>query len=346
MCGLLGFIGQSTDPVISEKLTTALFIRTESRGIDASGFYCISDFKNKNIYYHKQPVKSSIFINSDEYKSIWQNNLTAGLFHCRAASLGVGIPIINENNHPFVSNDLKKAVIHNGLISRIDYDVLRNFYECETACDSEIVLRILEQESNSFENLKIFFDNTATSAYAIAFMECTENDRTLYLFRNQERPLHILDLSQELGQIFFFSTVEILFSSLADINLNFDNLRIHEIQPHNLFAINYKDTNRINLKQFIVKSDNDETKIPMSARKINKKLSDWENKIQSTQVDITDTVMAMSNKLIENMGNLQNKLQQNVEFKKNDKVNAIFNYLRDANKKFDNLKKLWGTDEF
>lgn len=342
MCGLLGFIGQSTNPEVSEKLITALFRRTESRGVDASGFYCLPDFNKKHIYYHKQPIKSSIFINLDEYKNIWQDNLTAGLFHCRAASVGVGIPIINENNHPFVSYDLKKAIIHNGLINKSDYEILKSFYEVETNCDSEIVLRVLEQDPNSVENLKVFFDNSKNSAYAIAFMECKDNNRTLYLFRNEERPLHILDLTKELGQIFFFSTLEILFASLVDIDINFSNIRIHEIQPHHLFSINLDEKLNINLKQFIVKTDDSENKLPISIKKINKKPSDWDNKVKTIEFDITETVVAMSDKLIESVNNLQNKILHNNEFKKNDRVNAIFNYLRDANKRFDNLNKSLG----
>ena len=51
MCGLFGFIGDSNNPDLTKDLSTHLFVKTQIRGTDASGFYCAEDFKNKNINY-------------------------------------------------------------------------------------------------------------------------------------------------------------------------------------------------------------------------------------------------------------------------------------------------------
>lgn len=340
MCGLVGFIGQSSDQKISEKLTTALFRHTEVRGTDASGFYCVGDFADKNILYHKKPVKSSIYVEQQEYKNLWKNQLTAGMFHCRAASVGVGVPLFNENNHPFVSYDNKKALMHNGLICKNDYDNLKEFYDVETACDSEILLRILEQEEDIFDKLKIFYENTENSAYAAAFLDVDNTYRNLHLFRNEQRPLYLLDVTHEINQVFFFSTLDILFAALQEINFSVANLRIHEIQPYHLFIVGCNDKNEIVLNQYKIELNLDGQKQILKKYKIQKKSSDWQNKITTHDVFSNEVILAAAQKLQINVDNLMQMLTNLAYEKTNkDKINTLYSYIRDTNIKLEKIKK-------
>ena len=68
MCGILGVIGESLDPHFSFEILTQLFIKTESRGEDASGMWGTQRGNEGNIIYHKEPLKSSEFIKLP----IWQ----------------------------------------------------------------------------------------------------------------------------------------------------------------------------------------------------------------------------------------------------------------------------------
>jgi glucosamine 6-phosphate synthetase-like amidotransferase/phosphosugar isomerase protein len=340
MCGLLGFIGESSNHELSQKLITSLFVKTESRGIDASGFYCMGGFDTNIIYHHKKPIKSSIYVNQNEYDELWKKNLNLGIFHCRAASIGIGLPIINENNHPFVSSDLKKAVIHNGLIEKNEYDLLKTYYEVETNCDSEIILRILEQNKEIYDKLSLFFENTPNSAFAVAYTDNEIDQRNIYLFRNELRPLYIVDFTEELNQVFFFSTAEILLSSFADIGYRPKNLRIHEIQPYNLLHLNFKPEKKISIEQFFIQIDETQKKTEINYAKIKKNKSDWKNNIISNDIHSMDVIYDMCNKINENMLKVKSYLNQiDQSNMQQEKIQILFNYLKDATKRIENLSK-------
>ncbi len=237
MCGLLGFIGVSKNPEITKKLITSIFVKTQSRGIDASGFYCVSDFLHKEVYFYKEPTPSSEFVKKEQYAKLWNYDLSLGLFHCRAATSGVGLPSININNHPFISRDYQKAVIHNGFINKNELKEIKSVYETETDCDSEVILRIMEQDGTFDEIMKNILAWTEKSAYAVAYAQSNEDSRHLCLFRNHQRPLWLIDLTEDLGQYMFCSTAEIFLNSIDDLP-EFQNLKfkIHEINPY--FIVN------------------------------------------------------------------------------------------------------------
>jgi glucosamine 6-phosphate synthetase-like amidotransferase/phosphosugar isomerase protein len=341
MCGLVGFIGESRDPQLTRNFTTELFIQTESRGVDASGFYCLQEFKNNFVCYHKKPIKSSMFVLEEEYNTLWQQKLNLGIFHCRAASAGVGIPIINENNHPFVSNDFKKALMHNGLIEKSEYELLKNFYEAKTTCDSEILLRVLEQDQNIFDKLSIVFENTEDSAFAVAFTENDDDVRNLYLFRNEQRPLHIIDLYEEIGQLFFFSTPEILFNSLNNIGNPFKSCKIHEIKPYDLFHIKYDLDHEINLSQYSVKLNREFEKQQLEQKKINANKSVWQNKMSNSEFSSIEVMENMANKLIDNILKMQNFYKTNTSNPEvlQEKINIGFQFIRECSKRIEIINK-------
>jgi len=349
MCGLLGFIGSSNDPVKTKELTTALFDITQERGVDAAGYYCVSEFGQNKIYYHKQPGPSSKLIYEKNYLDIWNNNLNLGIFHCRAASVGVGLPSDNINNHPFISTDLKKAVIHNGIISRDEYNYLKNIYQTESSCDSEIILRVLEQhDSPIVDNLSFLLSHTINSQFAIAYSQIEKNNRSLFLFRNKHRPLFMANLIDQIGQIFFFSTLDIFFEALEKIKtkkifINCDNLL--EIKPYEIHEIIYNKSNEIEMNIFesVFTDENCNMKDKFynisSANDITFNIE--KNSVQKSKQDVvfeSVALLAKNQKELENniLNLLQKKEQDNASYEKtineikelNDKINYLNNNIK------------------
>jgi glucosamine 6-phosphate synthetase-like amidotransferase/phosphosugar isomerase protein len=254
MCGILGFIGKSKNALLSQKLVTCLFQKTQVRGSDASGFYCASDFDRKEVFFHKLPEPSTVYVENIAYQKLWENDLNLGIFHCRAATQGVGLPAENKNNHPFVSENLQKAVIHNGFINKSEYKILKSLFETNTDCDSEIVLRILEQNPNFEDSLSEFFGLTEKSAYAVAFAEVDEHVRSLTLFRNIHRPIMIVDLRDLLGQIFFCSTLEILLQAVHSVpELSDAAIGISQLDKDTVLNIRFDIANTMSVSSFDLK---------------------------------------------------------------------------------------------
>jgi len=121
MCGIAGYIGESKNPDVSFELLTSIFALSEVRGTDAAGFWGAQKDGGK-IMYHKQPDKSSEFVKNQVWKAIRHLNPNLIICHARGASIGVGAPSINRNNHPFVTHDKCVGLVHNGRIPEPEYD--------------------------------------------------------------------------------------------------------------------------------------------------------------------------------------------------------------------------------
>jgi len=146
--------------------------------------------------------------------------------HARGASKGVGEPCINQNNHPFTSYDKSIGLIHNGRVDEREYQALKQKYNLNSQCDSEILLRIFEsgelylkEELHDFANtefphrlagIRDIYSLINEGHMAVAIGErLPTGDRLLWLFRNQYRPIWVVDMREVLGQIFFVSEPDI-----------------------------------------------------------------------------------------------------------------------------------------
>lgn len=196
---------------------TTLFANLESRGLDAAGIWATESGKDGCVLYHKEPVSASEFVDTPFWNRISTYNINLMLVHARGATKGMGTPSRNQNNHPFVSQDRRLGLIHNGVI----YEAanLRKRYQTLSDCDSEVLLRIFEamapERSQWLQGVKEIWSLIRQGHMAAAFGERHDDGRSLYLFRNDKRPLWIADLREDLGQIFFFSSVEIWGRAVA-----------------------------------------------------------------------------------------------------------------------------------
>lgn len=221
MCGIAGFIGESKKPPVSYQLTTKLFEKIESRGVDAAGFWGTDPGPGGRIFYHKEPGRSTQFVKKGVWRKVGETSPNLLLLHARAASKGVGEPCYNKNNHPFVSEDRSIGLVHNGRIEPYEYDALTQKYEVKSDCDSEILLRLFEsgisdQTLSGIENpdrmagIRDIFSHINDGHMAVATGERLANGgRSLWIFRNRHRPLWVVDMRESLGQIFFASECRI-----------------------------------------------------------------------------------------------------------------------------------------
>lgn len=257
MCGIAGFIGNSKEPDLSYSLISSLFVQAESRGIDASGFWAVTS--NHQIIYHKEPTKSSDFVG----QSVWQevdHDCSIMLVHARGASVGVGSSLFNANNHPFVSTDQKIALVHNGRIPDEEYHPLYGSYDLESTCDSEVLLKLFESGEGSSNILKKLsgiqniWRHVVDGHMAVAIGEFGKTKK-LWLFRNEHRTMWSVDLREQLGQIFFFSSDDMWTNSVFGSNLLYKHFRkanIHLLATEEIKLMELKKSGKIAKKTFKV----------------------------------------------------------------------------------------------
>jgi hypothetical protein len=237
MCGIAGFIGESTNPRITYSLMTSLLAKTEIRGKEATGFWGAQGAADGKIIYHKEPTPSGEFVKGEMWKRVEPFNPAVLLAHCREPSASAGSPKVNKNNHPHVSEDFTTALVHNGRVD--EYHALKNKgYQSKLRgdCDSEIILRLFErgepyrsdleflnkrypdfepEAASRLYGLEYIFAKLLNGAMAVAVGERQEGrHRSLWLWRDDKRPIWLVDLRESLNQIFFCSTEKIWAAAL------------------------------------------------------------------------------------------------------------------------------------
>jgi len=239
MCGIVGFIGEPLDSRLAFELSTNLLARTEIRGDDASGYWACDTLPEDQgcVYWTKAPKKASDFVKGDGWQAIKDIKLNLLISHCRRSTVR-GSENKNRNNHPFLSSDSRTALVHNGNVP--EFDSLRSDYDVMSECDSEILLRMMERGphynleylrqqlgrlkgsgekaikdcpdeevplwSHSLLGLVDIFARINYGAMAVAIGERWEDGtRALWLFRDRERPLQVIDMRESLNQVYVVS---------------------------------------------------------------------------------------------------------------------------------------------
>jgi predicted glutamine amidotransferase len=191
MCGIVGAIGTGIDA----NLLHSLFIETQDRGKNATGFW----FPNTGIV--KAPQKASEFLK--EHNETFQQGVKESrifLGHTRFATHGK--PENNFNNHPLESENW--IMVHNGVIATMK-DIDEYKYNSDT--DTENLLAYIEQFGIE-EGLSY-----CSSGASILFINKEKQD-TLYLWKTYSQPLKIgYDMSNE--TIYIYSEEKFMWNALA-----------------------------------------------------------------------------------------------------------------------------------
>ena len=138
MCGIVGYVG-------SENAVNYLINglkKLEYRGYDSSGIVVgkIIDGKPTFLLYKKAGKLSQLVgVLPKDLSGVW------GIGHTRWATHGM---VTDQNAHPFISNNGKIAVVHNGIIE--NFQSLRTSLEAEgvkfeSETDSEVIPNLIEK---------------------------------------------------------------------------------------------------------------------------------------------------------------------------------------------------------
>lgn len=207
MCGITGSVGKPKKKILSYNLHTNLLRETNRRGKHATGYYSVS--LDNTILHDKAPISSDQYVKTNEWKKTIDGN-TALIGHARFTTNGAAEVI--KNNHPHLSKNGNIALVHNGII--YNYDELKTKYadKLETECDSEIIIRIIEEKETVLEGIKYAYELLGSGgdfACEVIEFDPETNKTKFYFFRDDGRPGKMIDARESLGQIFFCSEEEI-----------------------------------------------------------------------------------------------------------------------------------------
>lgn len=188
MCGIVGVIAKSPSGLFKGQvdLFQQIFLVDQIRGTDGAGI--IMDTK-EGMQIHKAPYGAGPFMNTDEFKAAMELAVKESHFiigHNRAATKGEHTW---QNTHPFVEKNI--YLVHNGTLW--DHKNL----DKEVVVDSHAICRHMAQ-NGAKETLK-----EIDGAFALVWVD--EDEYTINLARNKERPLHLIEttgfwiISSELG---------------------------------------------------------------------------------------------------------------------------------------------------
>jgi predicted glutamine amidotransferase len=218
MCGLAGWVGNPADDGLRLRvalLMQVLFFPLQSRGKDGAG-YVVSDGVRHHV--RKKALKPSEFVYAGNTEALFGTEYRYLLAHAREATIKATAGR-DRNSHPFavkIGDGRYSFGIHNGRVGRSDE--LAEKYGIRLAdVDSESMFRAVAalqrwgaKAPDAISEIVEFISDR--SEFACAYLDTgapEPEDRALYLWRSEGRPLFVFDArSIGLGR-FFCSTKEI-----------------------------------------------------------------------------------------------------------------------------------------
>lgn len=171
MCGIVAYSGKN--PFNLDKIKLLMYWNSVERGKDSTGVFTPLNGVIKD------SDKAEVFLKKNEIKPD-----TTFIGHLRAATVGAKT---KDNSHPFETgsligvhngtlNNIWGVVVTNGLLSK-DYDV-----------DSHGLYAVLDKYKRG-ETEKVYPKILSTIEGAMALVWWDKDEETLYVYRNDERPL-------------------------------------------------------------------------------------------------------------------------------------------------------------
>jgi glucosamine 6-phosphate synthetase-like amidotransferase/phosphosugar isomerase protein len=233
MCGIAGYVGQSREGEWGQThaIMRELFLASEHRGRDATGFAAMTEPldhpSRRSVVVGKAPATANHFVGSDAaWLGLGRRRCSAVIQHVRAATHGVADTGDNRNNHPFVGDDDGLYLVLNGVVGN-DADLLDQFaLRRRSECDSEVLLRIVEQAKHPPDGLATCL-RVVRGSMSVAVLDARR--RVVYLATNGGRPLWVCRLADG-RRTFWASTAAILLTALERV-LGRDRRWIGAIHP-------------------------------------------------------------------------------------------------------------------
>ena len=211
MCSIIAFVGREGPQWRqTRRILNELLLVSALRGRDATGFYAVRDTAAQNIVTVKRPLPADKFVAATP---AWRGlgPCSVVLAHNRHATHGD--PRDSRNNHPFVSDDGRYALVHNGVVADFRELAQRHRLRLKSQCDSEVLLRLVERYQCPLTGLSVALSQCRGSL-AVAVYDWEKH--VVWLTRNERRPLAVCKL-RGIDGWFVASTTELMTAALRPL---------------------------------------------------------------------------------------------------------------------------------
>jgi len=203
MCGICGVYKDSglteKDGIDFEEI----FVRCESRGRDAFGYYT---YPKKELYKQKGCI--SEFLKGQRLSTVFMGNKVV-MAHTRQSTTGP--EEYNPNNHPFETKDFVLA--HNGCIWNDDNIREKHKFDTDIKTDSVVILKLIQEKYDGHGNVAKAIVETAEeiSGSFACWLMCKKTG-SVYLFRHNN-PIYAAYSSQR--KMFFVGSQFEFFNGMT-----------------------------------------------------------------------------------------------------------------------------------
>ena len=216
MCGILGIINNNFKKEGIEKLLRKLFVESETRGKEASGF-CFANDKFINV--GKTSQTASFLVKNEEFKNSFNlinaQNSEFKLFFGHARLVTNGYEQFVKNNQPVCTNNM--VLVHNGIV--INYKELWNRYlpdiSPETELDTEVIPLLYHKFLATYKNPQIAVNKIFDEAVGVINIALYDIERSQFLLASNNGSLFCLKNSDF---IVFASEKRIIRNALSHLN--------------------------------------------------------------------------------------------------------------------------------
>jgi len=224
MCGIFGVVSRKYENNTLKKNFKRLFILSESRGKEASGFA----YRHNNIIdVYKSPSPASEIVKSSAFNDIFSKGICNNLLIGHSRLVTNGCEHDNFNNQPFVKHDI--VGIHNGIVVNVEKIWQKYHLKPDTQLDSEIfpsLLNVFKCDGYSLSDSikKIFTEIKGMSNIALLFnysqnLLLATNNGSIYYMQSDDT-------------FIFASEYSFLETLIAKEKTEFINANIKQLSPN------------------------------------------------------------------------------------------------------------------
>lgn len=308
MCGIFGYVSSNEQDLSIKNISRKLFLLSESRGKDASGFALVGD---QTIKVFKKAVAASSLVKSDVYKRSLKgfinekNSITCIVGHARMVTNGVLAE--NHNNQPVIKDGL--VAIHNGIIVndellwRHNPSLKRNYQ-----VDTEIFLSLLRKDIKQEKSIKRAVKKVYEQIKGAASMAVLFDDYNYLLLATNTGSIYYVH--DDKNKIFIFASEYYFLASLLGTQKTISHNIINQLKPGRALLLNL-ETNEIDV--FKIKS-----KHSLRSKDLKTKVQIYRQKKREI-LDISDSENTKSKEITlarKDLINLEKEIWKNYELVK------------------------------
>lgn len=239
MCGIFGVVGVLNEDFSKKDYKNCLdklFVLSESRGKEASGFA----YKSNRVNYLKTPHPASTLVRSKVYNDeitnylISENKLHSTIGHSRLVTNGYEQD--NENNQPVAKNGI--VGVHNGIIVN-DSDLWSKYSE-ETKTselDSELIPTLISRFEKKGDNIIVAIQKFYSEIKGIANFAFYHSSVEGLILSTNNGSIYYVSCSK--SKAFIFASERYILNTLIDESgLSFKKENVKQLLPKEILLVN------------------------------------------------------------------------------------------------------------